>query len=106
MRRHPVVAKTRTPVRAMTFGCRTPVIRTPITREISLRLKKVPVRIGFNNDVLGCKCIAGRCPNYNAVCGSGGNVVHGSFAIKHLENELKRLLQKDINLSDKRFSSW
>jgi len=101
-----VFAKTRTPVQAMTLGCRTPVTRTPVTWEGSLRLKKVPVHIGFINDVLGCKCIAGRCPNYNAMCGSGGNVVHGSFAVRHLEDELKRLLQKDINLSDKRYSSW
>jgi hypothetical protein len=52
--------------------------------------------IRFENDTFKCRCLNGKCPNYNeAKCGDGGEILRIDFSYKKKLETLKKKLKRD-----------
>lgn len=61
--------------------------------------KRSLVVFKFMHKDLGCKCLYGKCPNYEKrICGPGGRAVYKQYGRKAKTKQMKKVLQESRNI--------
>lgn len=57
---------------------------------------KRKAQLKYQNKKLKCKCVIGRCPNYDSkICGEGGKIVFDEFGYDKILEKMKKVLNHD-----------
>lgn len=68
--------------------------------------KKSVVIFKFYNEELGCRCLYGRCPNYNSeICGKGGIAVYRQYGHAISKKAVKELVKERKSMRDQNYGN-
>jgi len=72
-------------------------VKKPVNGKTHVKKKvRSAITFQFVNDVLSCKCLDGKCPNYTSIsCGPGGRAVFKQFGMKAKGKKIKKMIAED-----------